>query len=325
MLMLRMLLWSWDAALALCLAVLIDIVLGEPPLRLHPTVWMGRLIEVEYRFGKRLRPSMQKAYGVVLAIGVIGVFAGASYVFVQLVNRLSIESVEIIITAILLKSTFSIRMMRDYALDLAAAIRRSDFTEARSILRHIVRRDPASLSTSQVISAGVETIAEGIGDGIASPLFYYALFGVPGAFAYRAINTLDSMVGYREPEFVNLGWFSARLDSVANWIPARLASILMLLAGKLLGESASRSWRILLRDRNRTESWNAGWLMSAMAGLLGVKLEKPGFYALGDADQQLNYSHLNRAVRIMALDTILFVIALILIMLAMGWLAQIVQ
>jgi adenosylcobinamide-phosphate synthase len=325
MLMVRMLPWSWDAILALCLAVMIDIVLGEPPLRLHPTVWMGRLIDVEYRFGRKLGPAMQKAYGVVLAIGVIGVFAGASYAFLQLVNRLSIEPIQIIITAILLKSTFSIRMMREYASDLAAAIRRSDYTEARSILRNIVRRDPASLSDTQVISAGVETIAEGIGDGIASPLFYYALFGVPGAFAYRAINTLDSMVGYKDPEFANLGWFSARLDSVANWLPARLASILMLLSGKLLGESASRSWRILLRDRNRTESWNAGWLMSTMAGLLGVKLEKPGFYTLGDADQQLNYAHLNRAVRIMTLDTILFVLVLILVILAMGWVADIVR
>jgi len=320
-----MLPWSLDATLVLCLAVLIDMALGEPPSRFHPTVWMGRLIEVEYRFGRKLRPSMQKAYSVVLAVVVIGGFAGASYCFLQLVNRLPIEPIQIIISAILLKSTFSIRKMREYACDLAEALRRGDYVRARSILKHIVRRDPATLSDTQVISAGVETVAEGIGDGIASPLFYYALFGVPGAFAYRAINTLDSMVGYKDPEFLKLGWFSAKLDSLANWLPARLATILMLLAGKLLGESASRSWRVLLRDRTRTESWNAGWLMSAMAGLLGVKLEKPGFYTLGDANQQLNYTHLNRAVRIMILDTGLFVLVLILVILAKGWVAEIVR
>ncbi|MGD0423062.1 MAG: cobalamin biosynthesis protein [Candidatus Bathyarchaeia archaeon] len=315
--------WIWEATLVLCLALLIDIVLGEPPLRLHPTVWMGRLIEVGYRIGSKLRPSMQKAYGVVLAIGVIWVFAGGSYVILQLLNSIPNEPIRIIITAILLKSTFSVRMMREYASDLATAIRQNDYTKARSVLKHIVRRDPASLSDAQVISAGIETVAEGMGDGIASPLFYYALFGIPGAFAYRAINTLDSMVGYKDPEFMNLGWFSARLDSIANWLPARLASILMLLSGKLLGESASRSWRILIRDRNRTESWNAGWLMSAMAGLLGVKLEKPGFYALGDADQQLNYMHLKKAVRIMILDTVLFVLSLIPLILAVGWVTDI--
>jgi adenosylcobinamide-phosphate synthase len=266
---------------------------------------------------------MQKAYGVVLAIGVIWVFAGGSYVILQLLNSIPNEPIRIIITAILLKSTFSVRMMREYASDLATAIRQNDYTKARSVLKHIVRRDPASLSDAQVISAGIETVAEGMGDGIASPLFYYALFGIPGAFAYRAINTLDSMVGYKDPEFMNLGWFSARLDSIANWLPARLASILMLLSGKLLGESASRSWRILIRDRNRTESWNAGWLMSAMAGLLGVKLEKPGFYALGDADQQLNYMHLKKAVRIMILDTVLFVLSLIPLILAVGWVTDI--
>ena len=321
--MIRSLTPGWDATLALCIAVVIDFVLGEPPLRLHPTVLMGRLIEAEYRFGRKLRPSMQKAYGIVLAILVIGVFAGGSYVILQLLNGFPNEPIRIIITAILLKSTFSIRLMRQYASDLASAIRQGDYTEARSILKNIVRRDPASLTDAQVISAGVETVAEGMCDGIASPLFYYVLFGVPGAFAYRAINTLDSMVGYKDPEFVNLGWFSARLDSVANWLPARFASILMLLSGKLLGESASRSWRILLRDRNRTESWNAGWLMSTMAGLLGVKLEKPGFYALGDADQQLNYTHLNKAVRIVTLDAVLFVLALILLILAMGWVTDI--
>ena len=321
-----MLVLRWDAAvLALCLAVVIDLALGEPPPPIHPTVWMGRLIEIGYRFGRRLRPSMQKAWGVVLGVGVVAVFALAAYVLLQFVYGLFTEPLQILITAVLLKCTFSIRRMREYALDLASAVRRNDYAEARSILRHIVRRDPATLTDTQVISAGVETVAEGMGDGIASPLFYYALFGVPGAFAYRAINTLDSMVGYKDPEFLNLGWFSAKLDSLANWLPARLASILMLLAGRLLGESASRGWRILLRDRNRTESWNAGWLMSAMAGLLGVRLEKPGFYTLGDPDQQLNYSHLTRAVRIMTADTMLFILALIPIILTVGWAINVVR
>jgi len=324
--MVKMLALRWDAAvLALCLAVAIDIALGEPPPQIHPTVWMGRLIEIGYRFGRKLRPSMQKAWGVVLGVGVVAVFSLASYVLLQFVYGISIEPLQIVITALLLKCTFSIRRMREYAMDLASAVRRNDYAEARSILRYIVRRDPATLTDAQVISAGVETVAEGMGDGIASPLFYYALFGVPGAFAYRAINTLDSMVGYKDPEFLNIGWFSARIDSIANWLPARLASILMLLAGRLLGESASRGWRILLRDRNRTESWNAGWLMSAMAGLLGVRLEKPGFYSLGDPDQQLNYSHLNKAVRIMTLDTLLFILTLIPVILAMGWVIDVVR
>lgn len=304
--------------LVLCLAVLVDIVLGEPPLRAHPTVWMGHLIEVWYRLGRKLKPSMQRAYGVLLTVGVVGLFAVGSYFFLQLVARLSVPLIQIIIAAVLLKCTFSIKLMRDYASDLASALKRNDYTEARSILRHLVRRDPATLTNNQVISAGIETVAEGIGDGIASPLFYFALFGVPGAFAYRAINTLDSMVGYKEPDFANLGWFSAKLDSIVNWLPARLASILMLIAGKLLGESASRSWRILLRDRNRTESWNAGWLMSAMAGLLGVRLEKPGHYALGDADHELSYTHLNSAIRIMTFDTLLFVLVVVLIISSMG-------
>ncbi len=295
------------AALAvLGLALLIDLLLGEPPLRLHPTAWMGRFIALGCGAAADYRPRTQKAYGIFLAMATILIFAGAAYLLLELAARFAGEPIRIAVAAILLKPTFSIRLMHRHAVRLASAVRQCNYDEARAILRHIVRRDPEQLNDSQVISAGVETVAESTVDGITSALFYFALFGVPGAFAYRAINTLDSMVGYKTPELINIGWFSARLDSIANWLPARLTALLTVLSSVFVAGSASDSWRILLRDRNRTESWNAGWPMSAIAGALEVKLEKPGSYTLGDPDHLLTHEHLTRATHVMLLNTLLF-------------------
>jgi adenosylcobinamide-phosphate synthase len=296
-----------DALIVLALAMLIDLILSEPPLRLHPTVIMGKLISAGIRVAESFSPRVQKAYGVVLALGTISVFAGAPYLILQVANIFG-EPVQIVCAALLLKPTFSIRLMHTYASKLASAVQRDDWVEAKGILPQMVRRDPNLLNGSQIISAGVESVAESTTDGITSPLFYYALFGVPGAFAYRAINTLDSMVGYKDPKFIHLGWFSAKLDSVANWLPARLTAIFTIISAAMIGQSASSSSRILIRDRNDTESWNAGWVMSAMAGALRVQLEKPGYYVLGDRDEELTSSHLLKATRIMALNTIFFLL-----------------
>jgi len=294
------------ALTVLALAIFIDLILGEPPLWLHPTVLMGKAIGAGVRVAPGSSSRLQRAYGVVLALGTVAIFAGSSYLILRATQVLG-EPVQILLGALLLKPTFSIRLMRDYASKLASAVQRGDWAQAKDVLGHIVRRDPDRLTRLQMMSAGVESVAESTTDGITSPLFYYALFGVPGAIAYRAINTLDSMIGYKDPRFVHLGWFSSKLDSIANWPSARLTSILTIISAVFLGRSPFNTWRILLRDRNRTESWNAGWVMSAMAGALNIQLEKPGFYVLGDRERELAPGHLVEATRIMALNTILFV------------------
>lgn len=304
------------------LALLIDLSLGEPPLQVHPTAWIGRLTVRWYRVALKFNPRTQRAYGVFLSLAIVLIFAGGPYLLLEMAARFLGEPIQIVISAVLLKSTFSIRLMYRYASQLGSAVRRSDHTKARAILRNIVRRDPEQLNDFQMISAGVETIAESTVDGITSPLFYFALFGIPGAFAYRAMNTLDSVVGYKTPELVNIGWFSARLDSIANWLPARLTALLTVLSAVFLSGSASDSWRILLRDRNRIESWNAGWPMSAMAGALRVKLEKPGSYTLGDPDQSLTEEHLAIATHVMLLNTVLFTFLVVIPVVAAVWMAR---
>jgi adenosylcobinamide-phosphate synthase len=158
-----------------------------------------------------------------------------------------------------------------------------------------------------VISAAVESIAEGTVDGITSAIFYFALFGVPGAIAFRAINTLDSMVGYKDFEHVNIGWFSAKMDTIANYIPARLTAFLMIIAAWMLQKNWKKAWRTLKNDKGKTESLNAGWPMATMAGALNVRLEKPDFYMLGDeGSNDPMPNHIHQALQIMKLTTILF-------------------
>jgi adenosylcobinamide-phosphate synthase len=177
--------------------------------------------------------------------------------------------------------------------------------KARRMLHYIVRRDPTKLSGRQIISATVESVAESTTDGVTSPFFYFALFGVPGAFAFRTVSTLDSMLGYRDREHVNIGWFSASLDTVVNYVPARLTAVLMVVAVFLLGGNWRQSWRVLRRDRGNMASVNAGWTIGVMAGALGVRLEKPGCYALGDGEG-IEPGDVLKALRVMELTAVLF-------------------
>jgi adenosylcobinamide-phosphate synthase len=290
------------------LAFLIDLTLGEPPERTHPTVWMGKVIGYLKLKIKNGAPTFERAQGVLLGIFVIMLFAAPVHFVLFGVKEYLGEVAYIITSAFLLKLTFAVKCMEQYTLPIADSIEMGNIEQARKLLSRIVRRDATKLGPRHIISATVESIAEGTVDGITSALFYFLLLGVPGAFAFRAINTLDSMVGYKDPEHVNVGWFSAKLDSFANYIPARLTGLLMVLAAWLLQEDWKATWKILWRDKNRTESVNAGWPMSAMAGALNVQLEKPGFYILGEGGAALSPSHVARALRIMKLTTLLFVV-----------------
>jgi adenosylcobinamide-phosphate synthase len=157
-----------------------------------------------------------------------------------------------------------------------------------------------------VLSATVETIAEGTVDGVTGPLFLYSLLGVPGALAYRVINTLDSTVGYKDRTYLYVGWFSATLDTIANYFPSRITGLLTVVSSAILRLDQPNCMRILARDHAKTASANAGWPMSAVAGALGVMLEKPGFYAVGEPTRMLEPSDISKALKIMKLNVFLF-------------------
>jgi adenosylcobinamide-phosphate synthase len=294
-----------DSLLIFILAFLIDIVFGEFPDRFHPTVWIGKVIAYFKPKFKSENPRTEKINGVILCLLVIVLVAVPVGLLLFGIRHFFGWIPYIVVSAILLETTFAVKCMRQYTVPIAEAIKNKDFDKARQCLYFIVRRDPTKLSERQIVSAAVESIAESTTDGITTPFFFFALFGVPGAFAFRVINTLDSMVGYKDPEHMNIGWFSAKLDTIANYIPARFTAILMVVASALLGENWRESWRILQRDKTKTNSVNAGWTMSAMAGALGVQLEKSGHYALGDKGD-ISPAHITKALRIMELTSVLF-------------------
>jgi adenosylcobinamide-phosphate synthase len=294
-----------DSLLIFVLAFFIDVVFGEFPDRFHPTVWIGKTIAFFKPKFKSANPRIEKMNGVILCLLVILIVAVPVGLLLFGIRLFFGWVPYIVVSAILLETTFAVKCMRQYTVPIAEAIKNRDFDKARQRLYFIVRRDPTKLSEQQIVSAAVESIAESTTDGITTPFFFFALFGVPGAFAFRVINTLDSMVGYKDEEHMNIGWFSAKLDTIANYIPARLTAILMVAAAGLLGENWRESWRILQRDKTKTNSVNAGWTMSAMAGALGVQLEKSGHYALGDKGE-ISPEHITRALRVMELTAIMF-------------------
>jgi adenosylcobinamide-phosphate synthase len=308
--------WLIDSVLIFALAFLIDMVLGEYPDRIHPTIGIGKIIAYLKRKAKSPNPRVEKANGVLLAL-VVMLIASIPVFLLLFWLRLSFGSIPyVIVGAVLFKATFAVKGMGYYTKPIAAALKRNDLGEARKWLPFIVRRDPNSLNERQIISAAVESIAESTTDGITAPFFYYALFGVPGAFAYRVVNTLDSMVGYKNPEYRNIGWFSANLDTIVNYVPARLTAHLMVAVSFLLGEDWRESWRILQRDKHKTVSINAGWTISAMAGALNIQLEKQGYYTLGD-DHGISPEHILKALRVMTLTAVLFGLVVVLPVLAL--------
>jgi len=308
-----------DSALIFLLAFLIDAVFGEYPDRIHPTIGIGKIISYLKPKLKNPNPKIEKANGVLLAIVVMLVVAIPVFALLFWLRQsfgLYGQIAYIIVGAVFFKATFAVKGMGQYTKPIAAALKKKDLAEARKWLPYIVRRDPNTLNEKQITSAAVESIAESTTDGITAPFFFFALFGVPGAFAYRVVNTLDSMVGYKNEENKNIGWFSANLDTITNYIPARLTAYLMIAASYLLRENWRESWRILQRDKGKTVSVNAGWTISAMAGALDTQLEKQGHYALGD-DNGISPEHIKRALRVMALTSVLFGLVVVLPVLAL--------
>jgi adenosylcobinamide-phosphate synthase len=273
-----------DAAVFMSLAVLAgallwDSCLGEYPALVHPVVWIGKLTAMLVRWAPRQGWWRPFAFGLFLAGVVPALCAAAAFVVMDLAAQWPL--LEIAIGIVLLKSAFALRELGAAAKRVRSAVEADDLPRAREALRSLCSRDPTHLDGEALLSAAIQSVAENLSDSFVAPLFYFVLLGVPGAVAYRAINTLDAMVGYRGP-FEALGKASARLDDAANWLPARLTSALLLLAGWLAGADAARAWRIFRRDRKKTPSPNGGRPMAMMAGLLGVQLEKKAVYTLGD-------------------------------------------
>lgn len=219
--------------------------------------------------------------------------------------------------AYLLKSTFSVRGLFRAAEAVRQPLAAGDIPLARGQLRALVSRDVANLDEQLIAAAAVESLAENASDSLVAPLFYFVVFGVPGALAYRVINTFDAMVGYHG-KYEYLGKAAARLDDLGNLVPARLTALLLVVAVALRGGRAARAWSAIRRYRGVTESPNAGWPMSAMAGALGVSLEKVGHYRLGDGPALPNAESIRQAGRLTGTAVVLATVCSLVLLVVRG-------
>ncbi|MGZ3441847.1 MAG: adenosylcobinamide-phosphate synthase CbiB, partial [Polyangia bacterium] len=273
-------------------ALALDLVAGEPPNAMHPVVWMGRFYAALRRRAPA-HPAAAFAYGGAMALLGPLVFGGGAWLVGRALGPLPL--VAIVVEIYLLKSALSLRMLGAAASTVARALATGDVAAARFGLRSLVSRDTALLDEPLIAAAAVESVAENASDSLVAPLCFFVIGGVPAALAYRACNTLDAMIGYHGPTEW-LGKAAARLDDAANLLPARVTAALLVVASALGGASASGALRIWWRDAARTESPNAGRPMAAMAGALGVQLEKVGCYRLGDARRPVDAIAIERSV-----------------------------
>jgi len=295
---------------ALLVAVLFDVVFGDPPNAVHPVAWMGRFANVLLRRAPRAGRGRQLVAGVVIVGVVVGVSAAAAAALVSW-GRAVVPTLTFWMGAAVLKCTFAIKGLGAAGRTVGVALREGRLADARRDLGSLCSRDASALDGSQLAAATIESLAENLSDSFVAPLLAYVAFGLPGAVAYRAANTLDAMIGYRG-RYEYLGKAAARLDDVLNLIPARLTAGLLLVAGALTRADVAGGVRVLARDRAATASPNAGWPMATMAGLLGVTLEKPGHYRLGDGASAVEPADIERAWRIVSVASALAACAAVL-------------
>jgi adenosylcobinamide-phosphate synthase len=302
-------------ALAVSIAYIIDLLVGDPPRLPHPVVYIGRLISA---LEGPLRPRSAGSPAASLWAGAFlaAVVVGASYLLTFLLLRLAFMIHPWLGAATeiwLISTALAARGLSGAARNVLRPLREGDLPGARLMVGRIVGRDTSAMDMTGVTRATVETVAENIVDGVVAPMFYALIGGAPLAMAYKAVNTLDSMVGYRDDRYLYFGRFSARLDDLANFLPARITGLLLLAAAWLTGRSAATALRTVLRDAGRHPSPNSGIPESAVAGALGVQLGGLNIYRgresfrqyMGNPLHPLQPVHIRGAVDMMFLASFL--------------------
>ena len=308
-------------------AILIDLIFGDPKNRYHPTAWIGTLIAKFTPLAKHQNSIFEKIGGVLIIVIISSIVIllllsldfGISLIFTDYISLV----VSVLVGIMLLKSTIAIRGMEKHAINVLESLENNNLNMARNHLSMIVKRNTTNLDKNHVLSGVLESISENTVDGITGPMFYYAFFGLPGAFFYRIVNTADSMIGYKNDLFKNLGWFTATCDTILNYIPSRLTGLMMIISAAILHNNWRHSYKIMMRDGKKTESPNAGYPMAALAGALETKFEKINHYKLGDGEIILTKQHVISAINIMKLTSVLFfgiiTVPIILILYFIGW------
>ena len=304
----------WSLA-ALCIGFCVDLLLGDPRSIPHPIIFIGKLIDALEKLVRRVFPKTKRgeeiAGGVLWLLVVsistlipLGLLWGAQLVSPWL--RLAVES-------IMCWQILATKSLKDESMKVYHALKTGDIEKSRYAVSMIVGRETARLDEAGVTRAAVETVAENTADGIVAPLLYIAIGGAPLGFFYKAVNTMDSMLGYVEPPYKNIGMVGAKLDDVFNFLPARISAFLMLAAGGILGMNVKQGWKIFRRDRFNHASPNSAQTESVCAGLLEVRLAGDAWYHgvlhkkkyIGDALREITPEDIPASCRLLYVTAVL--------------------
>ncbi len=268
----------------LFLAVIFDRVIGELPEKIHPTVWIGKLIaflENIFKSTNCKNKYRDFLFGSITTLTTLFI-VGFTAFFIEKYVILLPHPLNYIIYAFLLSTTIGYKSLFDFCRKPIEYIKNGDLERAREAVQHIVSRDTSKLDEEHVLSAAIESLSENISDSIIGALFYAVIFGLPGAFLYRAINTLDAMIGYKNEKYLWYGKLAARLDDVVNFIPSRISGLLLIITAPFYKGSVKKAIYGFLKEANRVSSPNSGYTMATLANALNITLEKIGHYKLGN-------------------------------------------
>ena len=309
---------KYDILYALLLGFLLDCLLGDPQGFPHPIVAIGKLIAWLEKALRRLFPrnkAGELAAGAVLWSLTVGVSFLVPYGLLRLAERVS-AWLHLALQSVFCWQILAARSLQTESMKVYTALKTSSLEDARHAVSMIVGRDTQELDADAVARAAVETVAENCSDGVIAPMLFFTLGGGPLAFVYKAVNTMDSMLGYVEPPYKNIGCVPAKLDDVFNYLPARISAIAMLLAGGLLKLDFQNGLRIFKRDRYNHASPNSAQTESVCAGLLGLRLAGDAWYHgvlhkkkyIGDALRPIEPEDIKRACRLMYATTVLMLL-----------------
>lgn len=289
-------------------ALILDLILGDPRSWPHPVIWIGRVISSGEKIIRRyfVSPWGLRLGGGLLVLIVVGGTYLVVFAILQLFHRIH-PALGILGEIWLLYRAFAVKGLHQHAMAVAEPLAQNDLETARAKVKLIVGRDTDNLNDQEITRAVVETVAENTVDGIIAPLFYAFIGGAPLALAYKAVNTLDSMVGYREEHYRHLGMAAAKFDDVVNYIPARLSGLLLLVIAPFTPGGIGRVWQTIRRDARKHPSPNGGIIEAGVAGALGVQLGGLNYYfgqrsfraTMGAPLQPLKIEHIYQTLRIM--------------------------
>ena len=282
-----------ERSIVIILALAIDMV-GEPPSKLHPVVWIGSTIKW---LESRLNSGRRKLKGFICFFIVVSLFVLPAAILDMF------SGLFILLIALIASTMFSLNNL----VEMVEKASVDEVDEKRELVSGLVSRDTNKLSEGQLNSAAVETGAENITDSVISPLFYYALFGLPGIVFFRVVNTLDAMVGYKTDRYRDFGWFSARADDVLNFRPRRISGVLILLV-------KWRSGALQIVKDNKDIKLNPGWTISAIAGVLDRKIEKEGYYSINSDKEPPSNQDIKKTVSIIWRVSLVFISVLLVLL-----------